>query len=113
MTFEPRFALGSPEPVDLLSGPLEWIGGIVSLRDGRVFYSMAVGSDADGEIEVRIENGVYYGYERDGRRCDLKVIDGQKRWVHCGEESGMDIVAFTRCDFNDPRVAGLLTEVTP
>ncbi len=106
--------MGSPKPVDLLSDPQECLGGIVHLRDGRVFYSMAVGADSDGEIEVRIESGVYYGYERDGRRCDLKVIDGEKHWVcRDGDESAMDIVAFTRCDFNDPRVAGLPTEVTP
>lgn len=85
-------------------------GGIVTFRAGTKYYSVFVGPDEDGEIVVRIENGVYRGYTRDGRRC--RLID--KHWVDTnGPPSDVDIVEFIKCGFDDPRAAGLPTETVP
>lgn len=101
--------------VDLLAGidPLFHSGGIVKFRDGTIFYSTSVGPDSDGDIEARIEDGVYYGYENDGHSCDLRIVNGRKRWVRRSGESGRDIVEFTRCAFGDPRADGLPSCATP
>ncbi len=110
--------------VDLLAGLKPGIdahdcdrgcGGIVTFRNGERFRSLCVGPDNDGEIEVRIENGVYKGYTRDGLTCRIAVVDGRKHWVRdpSDGENGRDIVDFIRCDWDDPRVEGLQTEVIP
>ena len=97
------------DPVDLLSGSLySHPGGIVTFRNGKRLHSLSVGPDGDGEIEVRIENGVYKGYTRNGRPCKLE--NGHWEPVRDAPESSMDIVAFRRCDYTDPEACTLPTE---
>jgi len=84
-----------PNSADLKDGLL---GGVVEFRNGIKFYSLVVGPDLDGEFEVRIENGVYYGFTREGRKCHLEG----RRWIPYSEESEWDIVKFTRCRHDHP-----------
>jgi hypothetical protein len=96
--------------VDLQAGfmPPRLSGGIVTFRNGRQFYSLSVGKDADGDTEVRIESGEYAGYTRDGKRCALAMVDGRKRWVRLvsASDDEWDIVAFERCSFEEARRRG-------
>jgi hypothetical protein len=86
------------DEVDLLKGfdPAKFNGGIVTFRSGEQFFCMHVAPDDDGEIEVRIESGVYRGYTRDGRPCAIEIIDGRRRWVARKDqtEGARDIVEF-------------------
>lgn len=73
-------------------------GGDIVFRNGEALYSLYVGPDEDGEIEVRIEHGLYKGYTRDGLKCDIQYVDGRKRWVRLPDagQSPWDIVEFKR-----------------
>lgn len=103
--------------VDLLEGLLPGVqrlspgaGGIVTFRNGIRFYSLSVVPDEDGEIEVRIEDGVYRGYERDGAICSL--VNGH--WTRRdGGPYDCDIVEFIRCHWDDPRASDLPSHTTP
>lgn len=88
-------------------------GGIVTQRCGHTFYSLRVGPDDDGDYEYRIENGVYRGVTLDGFVCHIAIVDGRQRWVRYvndTSESPLDIVAFIRCPWDDPRARGLPSE---
>lgn len=86
--------------------------GVVVFQNGDKMFSLHVAPDENGEIEVRIEHGVYYGYDRDGRICNLVNGHWQRRPDNEGPQP-RDIVEFVRCSWEDPRAKGLPTQVTP
>lgn len=84
-------------------------GGIVTFRNGCVFYSLAVGQDQDGDYEIRTAHAEFLGYTRDGQRCDLCEVDGKKRWVRndVDGENDFDVLAFRRCSYADAMSCGI------
>lgn len=80
-------------------------GGIVTFRNGQVFYSLGVGIDKEGDCFVRIEDGVKYGYAKDGTY--LPHIDrsgGTPRYVKRHgdpDKHPFDVISFKRCSDTD------------
>lgn len=85
-------------------------GAIVTFRNGMTFFSWVVGQDEDGDYEVRLEDGWYLGYLRDGRRCPrVEEVNGKKRWVrnpNAGEDP-WDVVGLEWSTIEASRARGI------